>query len=77
MDCYFAPGYVGRNDWKGYYMDGSGIESQGKVAYEAPCVERLGFFHEETRNFCVLGKQWGGHDSFAGIVGVPISNCSA
>ena len=48
MDCYFAPGHVGRNDWKGDYMDGSGIESQGKVAYEAPRVERLGFFHEET-----------------------------
>ncbi len=60
-------------------MNASGIDSsaQGKAAYEAPSVERLGFFHAETRNFCVLGKQWGGHDSWAGIVGVPISNCSA
>ena len=50
--------------------------AQGKAAYEAPSIERLGSFHVETRNFCVLGKQYGGHDSWAGIVGVPISNCS-
>lgn len=48
-----------------------------KGAYEAPSIELLGSFHVETRNFCILGKQWGGHDSWAGIVGVPISNCSA
>jgi len=47
-----------------------------RAAYEAPSIEQLGFFHVETRNFCVLGKQFGGHDSWAGIVGVPISNCS-
>lgn len=49
----------------------------GKATYEAPKLERLGFFHVETRNFCVLGKQFGGHDGWSGIVGVPISNCSA
>lgn len=48
----------------------------GKAAYEAPTVERLGFFHVETQNFCILGKQWGGHDTWAGIIGAPISNCS-
>jgi hypothetical protein len=60
-------------------MNASGNDSrpQGKAAYEAPSVERLGFFHVETRNFCILGKQFGGHDSWAGIVGVPIGNCSA
>ena len=59
-------------------MNASGIDSsaRGKAAYEAPSVERLGFFHVETRNFCLLGKQFGGHDSWAGIIGVPISNCS-
>jgi hypothetical protein len=64
---------------EGDNMNASGIDSstQGKAAYEAPSVERLGFFHVETRNFCVLGKQWGGHDTWAGIVGVPIGNCSA
>lgn len=47
-----------------------------KAVYEAPSIDRLGFFHVETKNFCVLGKQWGGYDSWAGIIGVPISNCS-
>ncbi len=72
------PNTWGATTGRGTTWTASGIDSsaQGKVAYEAPRVERLGFFHVETRNFCVLGKQWGGHDSFAGIVGVPISNCS-
>lgn len=50
--------------------------AERRAAYEAPSLERLGSFHVETRNFCILGKQYGGHDSWAGIVGVPISNCS-
>jgi hypothetical protein len=45
-------------------------------AYEPPRLERLGDFHVETRNGCFLGKQWNGHDAWAGIIGVPISNCS-
>lgn len=59
-------------------MYGSGMDSRarGKGIYEAPSIEQLGSFHVETQNICVLGKQWGGHDSWAGIVGVPISNCS-
>jgi hypothetical protein len=59
-------------------MNGNGIDSsaQGRAAYEAPRVERLGFFHVETQNGCLFGKQWGGSDSWAGIIGVTISNCS-
>lgn len=48
-----------------------------KTTYETPRFEQLGTFHLETRNFCIAGKQWGGHDGWAGIIGVPISNCSA
>jgi hypothetical protein len=45
-------------------MNGNGIDSsaQGRAAYEAPRVERLGFFHVETQNGCLFGKQWGGPD---------------
>jgi hypothetical protein len=57
-------------------VSGNDSSAQGKGIYEAPSIQRLGLFHVETRNICVLGKQWGGHDSFAGIVGVPIGNCS-
>ena len=41
-------------------MNGNGIDSsaQGRAAYEAPRVERLGFFHVETQNGCLFGKQW-------------------
>jgi hypothetical protein len=56
--------------------DGAGSCTDGKAVYEAPSIEKLGFFHVETR-VCLWGKQWGGYDSFAGIVNVPISNCSA
>jgi hypothetical protein len=50
--------------------------SGGKALYEAPRIEQLGRFHIETRDGCFFGKQWGGHDAIAGIIGVPISNCS-
>lgn len=50
--------------------------ADSRAAYVAPSIERLGLFHVETRNFCVLGKQFGGHDTWAGIVGIAISNCS-
>ena len=53
----------------------NGMSAVGKAAYEAPSIQPLGFFHVETQ-YCLFGKQWGGHDSWAGIVGVPISNCS-
>ena len=56
-------------------LDGRAIDNV-KAAYEAPRLEQLGRFHLETRDGCFFGKQWGGHDAIAGIIGVPISNCS-
>lgn len=44
--------------------------------YEAPSLEKLGAFHVETQTGCIFGKQWGGYDTWAGIVGITISNCS-
>jgi hypothetical protein len=55
-------------------INGSGTGA--KEAYEAPALQALGSFHVETQSGCLFGKQFGGHDTFAGIVGVPISNCS-
>ena len=71
------PNKWGVNHWKGYTMDAGRSDSraEGKAAYEAPSIQPLGSFHVETQ-YCLFGKQWGGHDSFAGVIGVPISNCS-
>jgi hypothetical protein len=54
----------------------NGSGTGAKMTYEAPALQALGSFHVETQSGCLFGKQWGGHDTFAGIVGVPISNCS-
>lgn len=58
-------------------MNARSIDSSadGKAAYEAPSIQPLGLFHVETK-YCAFGKNWGGHDSWAGIIGVAISNCS-
>lgn len=53
-----------------------GPTSMGRGVYEAPTLERLGSFHVETQT-CFWGKQLGGHDTLAGIVGIEISSCSA
>lgn len=50
---------------------------KAKPTYEAPALQELGSFHVETLSGCLFGKQWGGHDTFGSIVGLPISNCSA
>ena len=59
-----------------------GAGSKARAVYEAPQLERLGFFHVETKNFCVgLGpwgnKTGGGYDghTFNGQQ-IPISSCS-
>jgi hypothetical protein len=59
-------------------LNANGMDSraEGKAVYESPSMEKLGFFHVETRNGCFLGKQWSGQDGWGAIIGIPISNCS-
>lgn len=54
----------------------NGCAAGDKARYEAPALQALGTFHVETQSGCLFGKQWGGHDTWAGIIGLPISNCS-
>jgi hypothetical protein len=53
------------------------LRSDTAPAYEPPALVDLGTLHEQTLNFCLFNKQWGGSDGFTFMgINVPISNCS-
>lgn len=54
-------------------MDSDSVAVPEKEAYEAPRLNKLGHFHIETQQVCILDKTWGGYDGWGHI---PISNCS-